>query len=75
MLWPEICAARHRLREPERGKSMHRAWSVRTFIPAAPSIDLWQPAHVMPTLVGIHVFVAARTVRRGWWAFAPWALN
>ena len=24
----------------------------------------------MPTQVGIHVFVTARTVRRGWWAFA-----
>ena len=44
----------------------------------AMSVDLWQPAPVMPTQslpqakagVGIQVFVEARAVRRGWWAFA-----
>jgi hypothetical protein len=38
-------------------------------IPTALSVDLWMPAYVMPTQVGIHVF-EARTVRRGWRAFA-----
>jgi hypothetical protein len=63
-----IAGAYQRILGTDRQALPNRAMNTpRTIgVNAAWTLDSWEPVRVMPTPVGMQVFVEARTARRGW---------